>query len=90
MSWSFSATGRPGAVAAKAAADLAKLKCVEPEETIKNKVLEIIATSLATFPPSSVVQVEAGGHQSTRLQDAFGVVFNQLSLTIKPLYGFVE
>ena len=86
MSWYFSATGVPNAVADKAAEALAKCKCTEPEETIKAMVSEVIAVSLAAFPQNVPVKVEASGSQSA---DATGAA-NQLAVTITPLWGFLS
>jgi hypothetical protein len=87
MSWSFNATGKPAAVLAKMKADLARNKCVEPEETIKNGVLDIVDKALSAFPAGSPVEVSACGSQST---DATGAAANQLTVNIKPLWGFLE
>lgn len=88
MSWSTSAVGKPAAVAAKIAADIARIKCIEPEEAIKNKLGEAIAAALAAFPPESAVSIEANGSQSSSSQP--GIATNSFSVSVKPLYGFVE
>lgn len=87
MSWSVSAMGKPAAVATKLAADFARIKCTEPEESIKNTVASAVATGLAAFPPNQAVSVEASGSQSSSNP---GEATNSLSVSLKPLWGFVE
>lgn len=86
MSWSFSATGRPKAVAEKAKAYLAGVKCAEPEESIKNKIGNIIDMALMSFPESGAVKITCNGTQSP--QGTFAL--NSVRLEIEPLWGFVE
>lgn len=87
MSWSVSAVGRPKAVAEKIAADLKRITCVEPEEQIKNKLGEAIALALAAFPAESAVSVEMNGSQYS---PGPGVASNTFSVSLKPIYGFLE
>lgn len=94
MSWSVSAVGRPAAVAAKLAKDIASIKCMEPEETIKNGVGTIIAAALAAYPESYAVTVSANGSQGpgydpNKSGATVGQV-NSLTVSISPLYGFVS
>ncbi len=94
MSWSVSGVGRAAAVAQKLQKDCAAIKCTEPEETIKNSVATIIATALAAYPEGSAVSVSAMGSQSpgydpANLGAVLGMV-NSLSVSISPLYGFVD
>lgn len=90
MSWSVNKVGKAAAVAKAVADELAKSKCVEPEESIKNAAAAIVATALAAFPPDTAVHVEAAGSQSSPTYPANGIATNQLTLKITPLYGFVE
>ena len=87
MSWSFYATGKPAAVLNKAKADLAAIKCAEPEEAIKGKVAEIIETGLAAYPSTGAVTIVVHGSQSTTFD---GAALNSLKLEITPIYNFVE
>jgi hypothetical protein len=87
MSWSFNAVGKPLAVAAKMKADLARNKCVEPEETIKSAVADIVEKALSAFPVNFPVEVSASGSQST---DSTGAAANHLTVNIKPLWGFLD
>jgi hypothetical protein len=89
MSWSVAAVGKASAVAAKLAKDIAASKCSEPEETVKNTVGTAIASALAGFPPNYAVEVMASGSQS-KPDHTKEETTNQLSVTIKPLWGFVE
>ena len=91
MSWSVSAIGKASAVAAKLAADFTKIKCNEPEETIKNTVASALATALAAFPEKCAVRVEASGSQW--VPDPTGApsaMTNQLSVKVEPIHSFLE
>lgn len=90
MSWSVSAIGKPAAVATKLAADFARIKCTEPEETIKNSVAVAVAAGLAVYPANTVVRVEANGSQSTPDFHKQTEIQNNLSVKLEPVYGFVE
>lgn len=91
MSWSFYACGKPAAVLAKARTELERIKCAEPEETIKAKVLNILEASLLAMPASSLIDIKVSGSQSMAdYSDASKGVCNQLIMEIKPLYGFIE
>ena len=87
MSWSIQASGKAKPVAAKLAKDLAQIKCSEPEETIKNKVGEIIAAALGSFSDKIPVTIKASGSQST---DNNLVVSNSLNVSIEPQWNFLE
>ena len=90
MSWSTSAIGKPAAVAAQVEKTLSNIKCMEPEETIKNTIKGILATALAAFPPNMAVKVDANGSQSVPDSATPTVTTNSLYVKIEPLYGFVE
>ncbi|MCC8945982.1 hypothetical protein H8A97_12955 [Bradyrhizobium sp. Arg62] len=87
MSWSVSGIGKTPAVKERVISQLNGIKCAEPEETIKGKVGEIIATALDAFPSDCAVQITASGSQYS--PSGVGVV-NSLNVEIKPIYGFVE
>lgn len=89
MSWSFIGMGKPDALAVKAAADMSRIKCVEPEETIKAKAIEIIEVALAAYPKTIAVDISAGGSQWTNGIDS-SIATNTFTLMIKPVHGFVE
>lgn len=64
MSWSVSAFGKPAAVAAKLAADFARIPPMqEPEETGKNAAATAVAAIVPAFPDGYVVRVECNGTQ---------------------------
>lgn len=86
MSWSFSGVGMPKAVMASMIDWLSKSKCSEPEETIKNRVIQIAQLSIDAMPEDHPVKIEAGGSQSTTNNPA--IALNQLNLRIDPLWGF--
>ncbi len=91
MSWSVSAFGKAPAVATKLAADFARIKCTEPEETIKNSVAAAFAAGLAAMPPGLVVTAEASGSQyapdSSKKPAEFS---NQLTVKLQPHGAFLE
>lgn len=89
MSWSFSGTGKPAALAKKAEEDRTRGKCVEPEETIRQTAFDIIAKSLGAMPENLPVEIAANGSQSKPQHDQEKFA-NNFSLSIKPLWGFVE
>lgn len=93
MSWSINAVGRAGAVAGKVASEIVKIKCSEPEETIKNAVGAILATALSAYPEGYAVSVEANGSQGPGYDSATGANIgghvNSLTVNVRPLYGFV-
>jgi len=89
MSWSITAVGRPAAVLAKVTAEAAKIKCREPEETIKAIVVEAVRTALSAYPDNFAVRVEASGSQSTGNFPINDKYVNTLRVSIEPLYDFV-
>ncbi len=91
MGWFVSAIGKPKAVAKSIAKQIASVKCAEPEETIKAKVGDIVATALAAFPEGYAVQITASGLQgyADYNKPELGQ-HNQLSVEIKPLWNFAE
>lgn len=86
MSWSVSQIGKAFAVAERVAAEIARIKCIEPEETVKNHVGAAIAAALAAYPADFVVEVEASGSQYS----PSGHPVNSLSVKVRPIHGFVE
>lgn len=90
MSWSVSAVGKAAKVAAKVKADLARMTCVEPEETLKSHAGVIIGAALAAMPADYPVEVSAAGSQSSLTERGPGVALNNLDIKIRPLWGYVE
>lgn len=89
MSWSFYATGKPKAVLAKADTEFERIAgyVAEPERSIAGQVHDTIKTALSAMPESSAVTIQSSGSQSA-LDD--GRFANTVSLSIQPIYGFVE
>lgn len=90
MSWSVNKIGKPGAVRAAVAMELARIKCSEPEESIKNSVASALDAALAAFPPSVVVSVSASGSQYAPDSTKPTEFQNNLMVKLDPVYGFVE
>jgi hypothetical protein len=86
MSWSVRAVGRAKAVADKVSKEIAGIKCAEPEESIKNAVGAIVATTLAAFPDDSAVEIDLSGSQ---WKDGDKGTMNDLNVKVRPIYGFV-
>lgn len=88
MSWSVSAIGKTPAVATEIAQQFGTYKCAEPEETVRQAALVLINSALSAQDPSTVVRVSAAGSQG--LNYTTKAVYNQVTVTIEPQYGFVE
>ena len=93
MSWSVAAIGKPAAALKSLTEQFDRITCTEPEQSIKSLVKTAIEKALAAYPESSAVDVRASGSQSQAYGPdnklAEGKFTNQLSVEIKPLYGFV-
>lgn len=81
------ATGKASAVLAKLEGDFARIKCAEPENSIKEQIHKSIVTALGEYPASSAVQIEASGSQTPGANGGF---INSATMKITPLWGFVE
>lgn len=90
MSWNVEAFGRPEKVAAKLALDFERIKCAEPEESIKNHVAQALMKALDCYPPENIVQVRANGSQYAPDQSQPDQKLNTLSVTLSGMSGFVE
>jgi hypothetical protein len=89
MTWAFSAVGKAAAVRGKAAEAFnpERLALAEPEAAIAGMAHNIIEKAIADWPEGLPVTVRASGHQAK--PDGGGTV-HHLSLSIEPLWGFVE
>jgi len=89
MSWSVAAIGKPAAVRAAIADQFAKGgKCAEPEETVRLAAASVMDAALAgQTDPTKAVKASADGSMS---QYANLVVTDSLTMSIEPLWGFVE
>jgi hypothetical protein len=89
MSWSVSAVGKPGPVAAKLAKELANITYLGKEEAaLKDIAASLIDAALAANTRKDLlVNVSANGSGSTHPADG-----NQqtVSVIIGHIYGFVE
>lgn len=89
MSWSFSAVGRPNAVAQKLRVEAETTRCAGAEETARKAVLEQASLLCENgFSSDNAVRVAASGSAYT--QGDGSQSYNSLDLKIEPLYGFVE
>ena len=86
MSWSVIAIGKARAVRKEIAKQFANVKCVEPEEMLRQQAASLIDQCLAVQDPTGAVKVFAGGSQSSDR----GSIRNSLTITIEPQWGFVE
>jgi hypothetical protein len=88
MSWGVQAVGKAPAVAAEIERQFSKTKCSEPEESVRQAAILLVSAALSAQDPSTVVKVGASGSQITDYTTK--AIRNQLSITIEPLYGFME
>lgn len=79
--------GKAPAVSNKVRTDLSKFKMTEPEETIKNKIGEVICDALREFPENVVVNIEASGSQSV---GSDGKSKNTFSMKLEEKWMYVE
>ena len=87
MSWSINAVGKPAAVAKSCREQISGYKCAEPEEAVRQMIVEAIEAACKGFNDSTLVRVNANGSMYT----ADGASqYNSASLTIEPILGFVE
>ena len=87
MSWSVGATGKAPAVRAAIAKQFEQQsKCVEPEETIRQAIKAILDEALSA--QSGAVKVGASGSQSMDYNTK--AVSHSLSVTVEPVWGFLE
>ena len=89
MSWSVAAVGKAPLVAAEIASQFARWKCSEPEESVRQAVGAAIAAALAAQHDDAAVEVSGSGCMQLET-GADGKVTNSLSITVKPLVGFLE
>jgi hypothetical protein len=88
MSWSVAAIGNSGAVAEAIAQQFTNSgKCNEPEEAIRQAAAKIIADALAAEMEDTPVDVSASGSMSWSGNQP---VSNQVSISIKPIWGFIK
>lgn len=86
MSWNVSRKGRAAKVAEYVEQQKSNIRCLEPEEAFKNSALETALAVLRSMPTNTAVELEARGSQS-QMSDG---TYNQLYLSINPIWGFVD
>lgn len=90
MSWSIAVVGRAHGVAAYAEKHFNLTKCEEPEESIKQKVAEIVQIACGNMPEDSAIEIIASGSQYCTKRDDKQTDAHSVSVSIRPLFGFVE
>ena len=95
MSWSIYAVGKRDAVSKKIAADAAKNKCAEPEESARQALVTAIQAAISCNDPRDVIKVDAGGSCYDTNDNSSGTsvkigVCNQQRFTLETLTNFVE
>jgi len=90
MSWSVSAIGKAPAVRASIAEQFSRSTCSEPEESVKVAAAAAIDKALEAQNPDLPIKVMASGSQGFKDYSAKTGVYNQMSISIDPLHGFVE
>lgn len=88
MNWGVAAIGKTRAVRKEIAKQFANVKCVEPEEMLRQQAASLIDQCLAVQDPTGAVKVIAGGSQGSGRKP--GSIRNSLTITIEPQWGFVE
>jgi hypothetical protein len=63
---------------------------LEPEESVRQAAAVAIDKALEAQNPNLAVKVIASGSQGFKDYSAKTDVYNQLSIVIEPLHGFVE
>jgi hypothetical protein len=91
MSWYVQGVGNPEPLLRNLTEQIERVTCMEPEQSIKAKVGEVLALALEAMPAHQPVKVNASGSQSVESNpDGPPTHFtNTLTLTIEPLWGYV-
>jgi hypothetical protein len=91
MSWSVAAVGKAAAVKTEIARQFAVgSKCLEPEETVRQSAAVVMDAALAAQDPTMAVKASASGSMTFKNWDNRTGGSNNLSISIEPLYGFIE
>lgn len=87
MSWSVSAIGKPSKVAERLTAEFAKLTYLaKPEDEIAAALGQALIKAAGDTTDVAMIRVEASGSMSTNC----GNHTHNISVSVTPLYGFVE
>lgn len=91
MSWSVAAVGRAQAVANRLKAERERMtgQCAEPEESIKNSVLDSMVAAASVFPPNTAIEASAAGSQMAPDLTKPGERYNTMYVKLQPVYGFI-
>ncbi len=90
MSWSVSAVGRPDAVRKDIRAQFERNNCSEPERSIAHAVGAAIDVALDAEGSETVVKVYASGSLGYKDYTKQTGIYNNISVTVEPIHGFVE
>lgn len=87
MSWSVSAIGKPSKVAEKLTAEFAKLTYLaKPENEIAEAIGQALIKAAADTTDVAAIRVEATGSMGMN----GGNHTHNISVSVSPVYGFVE
>jgi hypothetical protein len=87
MSWSVFAVGKAEAVTKKAAADFKGITYLPPEEAlVKDATADLVAKTLSTQRPDSVIRLETSGSMSTDGDKKS----HSVSVKLEAIHGFTE
>ena len=91
MSWSVQAIGSARAVEKEITKQFENgSKCAEPEETVRQAAKATVLAALAGQSDNKAVKVMASGSQSRYEKDGVIDMSNSLSITIEPIWYFVQ
>jgi hypothetical protein len=90
MSWSVSAIGKASAVASSIAKQFSGSPCQEPEETVRQAAARTIAAAIEAQDPNCAVKVIASGSMGFKDYSDKTGPYNNVSIVVEPLHGFVE
>lgn len=87
MSWSVKAIGKAPAVAQSIENQFtSQPACREPEEAIRQHVRAALVAALAAQQPNIALKVSASGSMSFDN----GPVHNSFTVSVEPMYGFID
>lgn len=87
MSWSVSAIGKPSKVAERLTADFAKLTYLaKPEDEIAAAIGQALIKAAGDTTDVAAIRIEASGSMGSN----GGNHTHNISISVAPVYGFVE
>lgn len=87
MSWSFSASGSPAAVARACREEKDKSLCAEPEETLRKAALDLMASSSEQHHDDAVIRASGSG---SMWKDGDVVRSNNIETKVEHLWDWVQ